>query len=491
MEFIVGRPADTSENEAKRRIDSIKSLYRNQCDEQGVDYWKPISLTYARKIARGEQNPLIYNVSHMGKRDQYHASEDFFIFRQLQRVGVNLVADDPFALQRGEAVVKQLFQEQIDKAVAQAIRDVRSKYPELDEPPVVPDDPSTAELTTFHEALRQFRQYLLETSPKTEAGQLIDNRRKRRDQARWLIETHDDIPLWQLNKTECQKLVSYWGNRPETKKSKRCSNSHSKHMIACLTAFFEWCDESDLRWNKPKGKLDRTILKLPQDKKNNGFGQIGPETYKVHQLAQLAKAADNQGKLILGLSLNCAFGAAEIGRITAECFFSGVHPHAELLNLDSTPDDWFCYFRWNRPKSDVYGEWLLWEEVIPLVEWGIDRAKNVGQDRLILSKRNRPFYRDHAKNKQTSFANWFNALRKPFLSDDFPAHPFGTLRDTLPSILRHEYSQEISSVCLAHGETGSDSLIECYTSRPFGKLHTAIRELKGKFQPVLDELVVT
>lgn len=148
VEFIVGRPADTSENEAQRRIESIKSLYRNQCDEHGVEYWKPISLTYARKIACGQQNPLTFNVSYMGKRDQYYASEDFQMFRELQRVGVN----------------------------------------------IVPDDPSTAEVTTLREALELFKNYLEETSPKTESGLFIPNRRKLRDQSQWLIKTHDIIP---------------------------------------------------------------------------------------------------------------------------------------------------------------------------------------------------------------------------------------------------------------------------------------------------------
>ncbi len=259
-------------------------------------------------------------------------------------------------------------------------------------------------------------------------------------------------------------------------------------MIACLFSFFDWLDDSVLRWTKPKGKLNRKIVKLAQDKKNNGFGQIGPETYGVHQLAQLAKAADIQGKLILGLSLNCAFGAAEVGRLTRDCFFSGVHPHAELLGIESNEDDCFCYF--NRPKSTVYGEWLLWDEVIPLVEWAIARSNELGQERLILSKRNAPLFRDHAQNAQTGFSSWFNRLQKPLLSEEFPKRPFGTIRKTLPTILRRDYSQEIASVCLAHGETGSDDLIHHYTTRPYGGLHKAIRELKEMFQPLLDELSI-
>jgi len=59
------------------------------------------------------------------------------------------------------------------------------------------------------------------------------------------------------------------------------------------------------------------------------------------------------------------------------------------------------------------------------------------------------------------------------------------LRDTLPDLLRHRYSDEIASLSLAHGSPfHGDSLLDCYGNKPFGRLHTALREVRAHLAPV-------
>lgn len=58
---------------------------------------------------------------------------------------------------------------------------------------------------------------------------------------------------------------------------------------------------------------------------------------------------------------------------------------------------------------------------------------------------------------------------------EFRRLSFGTLRDTLPNILRTRHSSEMASICLAHGSTCGDKLIDCYTNKPFGRFHELMR----------------
>ena len=68
---------------------------------------------------------------------------------------------------------------------------------------------------------------------------------------------------------------------------------------------------------------------------------------------------------------------------------------------------------------------------------------------------------------------------------DFPRLPFGSLRDTLPNMLRQDYSDELASLCLAHGSPSKgDALLECYANKPFGRFFDAVRKLHDFYAPV-------
>jgi hypothetical protein len=64
--------------------------------------------------------------------------------------------------------------------------------------------------------------------------------------------------------------------------------------------------------------------------------------------------------------------------------------------------------------------------------------------------------------------------------------PFGSLRDLLPNVLRREFSDEVASICLQHGQIGEDELLKCYANVPFKKLFEATRQLEPRFRPFLD-----
>ena len=68
---------------------------------------------------------------------------------------------------------------------------------------------------------------------------------------------------------------------------------------------------------------------------------------------------------------------------------------------------------------------------------------------------------------------------------DFPRLPFGSLRDLLPSILRRDYSDEIASLAVQHGEVSDDDLLNAYANLPFKRLFEATRDLRDYFAPFL------
>jgi hypothetical protein len=122
-----------------------------------------------------------------------------------------------------------------------------------------------------------------------------------------------------------------------------------------------------------------------------------------------------------------------------------------------------------------------------MLRWGLERSKRIGSDLLLVSERGMPWYREHATNAQYKFANtWTRLLDRVRKSEpEFPILPFGTLRDTLPDLFRHKKTDELASICLAHGQPfHGDNLLECYGNRPFGRLHKAVRRLHAHFAPI-------
>jgi ribosomal protein S17E len=95
-----------------------------------------------------------------------------------------------------------------------------------------------------------------------------------------------------------------------------------------------------------------------------------------------------------------------------------------------------------------------------------------------------------SQNAQTTFNNKMNAIIERIQKTDeaFPYLPFGSLRDTLPDVLRTKYSDDLASMALQHGELTNDTLLQCYTNKPFGKLFEATRELREYFRPMLEAL---
>jgi hypothetical protein len=137
----------------------------------------------------------------------------------------------------------------------------------------------------------------------------------------------------------------------------------------------------------------------------------------------------------------------------------------------------------------VFGEWFIWPETDQMIDWGLERSARFGTDVLFASEEGRPWYNEANKNPQAKFTNVLKRLveRVQKSEPDFRVLPFGTLRDTLPCILRARHSSEMASICLCHGSTfKGDKLLDCYTNKPFGRFHNLMREARSYFTPMFE-----
>jgi hypothetical protein len=187
---------------------------------------------------------------------------------------------------------------------------------------------------------------------------------------------------------------------------------------------------------------------------------------------------------MIGLCVNCAFGASEVGQWPTKYFtLHQSHPHAAVIGFRMSGSD--SWVTGNRPKTGVYGEHLLWPEVAEAILPFLD-----GRSVFPLSRTGAFWYRTHSSNPQAGFARWWGRLvvRAQKRHPGLPNYPFGSLRDTLPDSIRNEIGGEIASLCLHHGSATSDDLLNLYTTLPFRRLFEATEALRKRFLPLLTVL---
>jgi hypothetical protein len=482
----------TDRREAEARMSRLRELWKEveKVADQSEPIWTPFTLYAANLIAEGTYKvPYLFDPS-LGEQVEDPVAE----YAQVIHVfrgwfpSLDLVPAEPKlyaeGLRRNEAIKNQ------------GLRKLEGELRDLGV--VTPQSPLPERLIsgTLHEAFDAYAEHDVKkhnVAPGTDRLTLYGNLRLERVER--FKQHHPDIPLSSLNYDACEEMIRHWQQRPLHKKSgKPTGKDNARHHISELDRFFGWLDQTDrFTWTKPRGveKIDRTLRETDEERARK-LSAIQKDTYSVEELAILNRHATPIERLILHLGVNCAMGAAELGRLRMSDFLLfHKHEHASRLNFSSTEAD--SFLRTLRPKTTVFGEWLMWSETVQMVQWGIARRKKItdfDSDAVLLaSESGAPWYNEGSKNPQARFTNVWNDLigrvRKEKEHEGFRRLPLGTLRDTLPDIIRHRYGDELASLCVAHGNAfAGDSLLDCYTNRPFGRLHKAIRELREYFAPM-------
>ena len=486
--FQVGKVTDTTTAEAQRRLDYIRDLWDRQCAEHGIDFWAGWVMPWANRLAAGPVR--VYGSKH-SKINSGQAAEEVAIVQRLQSWGMPIQIVDPELETSGYGFLRNQIETEVNKAVQKTLSQLGKAWgPNIIEQvkgEILPENLIDAETRTLHEAIDAFSDHLSHTGKKDKGGNLFCCVRKRKDRLRYLKQHHKDLPLWRFDLPTIEIMAAYWRNRPITKKGNRCAWDHAHSMLKSMFQFLEWMDSSpNYKWEMPKGvnKISRSPIDLPEDNNKEAFRSITKETFSPQQLRILAEHTDTFGKALLGVCVNCAFGASEVGQMSTRGYsLYNIHPHADRLGIKSTnKDSWIVG---DRPKTGVYGEHLLWPAVADAVAPFLD-----GREVLPITAPGKPLYRPYSGNAQSSFSKWWSNLLDRVVKKhpDFPRLPFGSLRDLLPDILRREFSDQVADMCLQHGDPKEHDLLKCYANVPYKKLFEATRQLEEMFRPFLDVL---
>ena len=243
------------------------------------------------------------------------------------------------------------------------------------------DVPVPASEATLHQALDAFAEHIRRTAltPAVEGEAQVTspygNTQIRT--ANRLKERHQDMPLSALNLNAIQAMVDYWRARPVVKgTNKPITVRTAQNHIKQIKEFFRWLHKnSDYEWRKPEDFDDLVVsVKSNLREKAAKVSPVAVDTYQLDELCVLYKYATPLERLFFLLGLNCGFGQAEIATVLVkEVELFKRHSHETLLGFVSTEKD--SFIRKIRPKTEVYGEWLLWPETVEALQWAIRRRQ--------------------------------------------------------------------------------------------------------------------
>jgi len=326
------------------------------------------------------------------------------------------------------------------------------------------------------------------------------------------IREHNAEQLkWQLSRLTfdgCDAVLAVWRQRPPKKDGsgpmaiKTC-REHAK----LLTRFFRWLSKSDkFDWKKPDD-FDELNVSIHKSNRDRAALVTSPsrqvETFTVQELKTLNEFANPFERFVLLCGLNLGFKRMECATLrVGEVNLREMHPFSKYIDFEFSGGDSFV--RRSRTKSEVFGEWLLWPLTVQAMEWmlrrrrhqkviikgeGAGRQISVTPESLLFLNDNGHSYTKPTKNGNSNnqITNMWSRLSRRVRDHDpsFPPLPHEALRDTAGNWIREEFGGEIAEVFLSHGSpVGENSLIECYTNRPFGTVFKALRWLEQKLQPV-------
>ena len=111
------------------------------------------------------------------------------------------------------------------------------------------------------------------------------------------------------------------------------------------------------------------------------------QVFSLDELVLLNTYATPLDRIFLLLGLNCGFGVAEIASLTKEevgLFQGHSLRDQELLHYETSDRD--SFIKRVRPKSGVYGEFLLFEQTVKGLQWAWERRRkmpNCQEDALL------------------------------------------------------------------------------------------------------------
>ena len=357
----------TDRKEAERRMARLRELWAENETVAGEPTWTPFALSCANQIAQGNYK-IAYSLDEpYAEQMEDPATEYAQMINTLRGYfpSLEIVPAD-----------QGLYSESLrrnDQLQSQTMKFIEGELKErgvISKETVLPDRVIAGD---FHEALDTYAEHdIKKHNVKPGTGQLTLYGNLRLERVERFKEHHPDFPLSALNYDRCEEMIRYWRQRPRKKdNSGITSKDNARHHIGELLRFLRWLDQTDrFGWLMPRGveRIDRTIQGTDSERAAR-LSAIQKATYSLAELATLNHHATPIERLIMYVGLNCAMGAAELGRLQiGDLLLLHKHEFADRLSFFSTEND--SFIRTLRPKTRVFGEWLLWPETVKMLQLG-------------------------------------------------------------------------------------------------------------------------
>jgi len=296
---------------------------------------------------------------------------------------------------------------------------------------------------------------------------------------RRLKDAHPDCPMGQIGFIQLEDMTRYWLARPARKgTAKPIAVDTVTNQIGALRRFVRWASRH-AQWRKPEDwmeatKYSRKHLATAAEKAARATpNQV--KTYSVTELEMIWPYCTKWERCLVTLALNCAFGAAEIASL-------------RMNEVDLAT----AKIKRIRGKNGVYGEHQLWPEMVELLQWAVERRRQIGKplptDFVLVRESGQPLLKQTRSGATSNkvAASWSDVLKK--IRRDNPTFKklsFKYLRKTAANLVRKISDGETAAVFLHHGQSvAEDELAEVYTDRDFEKLFVA----QGKVHETLAKM---
>ena len=483
----------TDPKQADRRKQRLEELWehieRTHTGEQRPT-WDSLTLRIAKAFARGEVQIVIER--------QWPNSPEAYA-RYLNRLTaafpmVWFVPEDSSSYKAGHSANVAMVQAQLDKIEEQK-RTLQKKHARTGNTPAGSITVSAGE--TLHKALDAYIEWI-------KTGRVTAGAKTRSGQAERLKERHADIPLSSLNYDACEAIIQFWRNRPPVKGTARpIAGVTAENHIYEFKRFCRWLHRSQrFNWRKPEDfdEIETRVPETPEEIQARATTEQ-VETFTLEELCILNGYATPLERLLLLLGLNCGFGGAESGTLTFnQIHLFQAHPKSKEIGFESTMKD--SFIKRVRLKSKVYSEYLLWDQTVTCLEWGIARRKTLGpvapDSLLLVSDRGEPlFHSTKSGNYAKRFQNlWYGGLLRRVRMDypDFRTLSFGKLRKTAGNLIKRFSDGETAGVFLSHGTPVKTDVLSMSTptgispksslpSEQLGNTYSLCLMLRPKIQP--------
>ena len=333
---------------------------------------------------------------------------------------------------------------------------------------------------TLHQALDAFVKAVEQQHQRADGQGASEYARTVGKDVQRIKEHQADIPLAGFDLPAIDNLLTYWRNRPNTKKGKPAAVDTVRNTIKRIRSFVRWLHRSSFNWRKP-ADYEVEPIRIKRTAAERAKIVNGVDFWTVEELTALWQAATPIVRLWILLGLNCGFAEAELSTLQKEEVRLNI-AHPEFKDINGS-----FIFR-IRGKTGVYGEWKLWKETEEAIRWYLSRRPDTKETALVVNRNGRALNTPTAGgNRNGTIPNvWGLTLdRAEKDNPNFNRLPFKYLRKTSGKFIRRIAGGEMQRVFHARGNpVENDKQASAYSDPYFVDVFNALNKFREMLSPM-------